>query len=92
MLDFALDVGDAPARITLVPGTVELLGGDPELYDESSGSVSPRFSCQRWKPFAAPWKPPASSSSMKTAEAQECAYASVGGPKRPRNNLSLSRM
>src|SRR6516162_1975331 len=42
--------------------------------------------------FAALWKLPASNSSMKTAEAQECVYGSVGGPKRPRSKLSLSRM
>src|SRR6516165_1895692 len=39
MLDLALDVGDAPARITLVPEAVELLGGGPELYDEVAGQV-----------------------------------------------------
>src|SRR5262249_14372599 len=39
MLDLALDVGDAPARITLVPEAVELLGCGPELYDEVAGQV-----------------------------------------------------
>src|SRR5262249_62342259 len=39
MLDLALDVGDAPARITLVPEAVELLRGGPELYDEVAGQV-----------------------------------------------------
>src|SRR6516164_2889238 len=42
--------------------------------------------------FAALWKLPASNSLTTTAEAQECVYGSVGGPKRPRSKLSLSRM
>src|SRR6266699_643920 len=39
MPDLALDVGDAPAGIALVPGPVELLGGGPELHDEVAGQV-----------------------------------------------------
>src|SRR6516162_11232152 len=41
--------------------------------------------------FAALWKLPASNSLTRTAEAQECVYGNVGGPKRPRSKLSLSR-
>src|SRR5215472_9831832 len=41
--------------------------------------------------FAALWKLPASNSLTTTAEAQECVYGNVGGPKRPRSELSLSR-
>jgi hypothetical protein len=39
MLDLALDVGNAPAGIALVPGAVELLGGGPKLHDEVAGQV-----------------------------------------------------
>src|SRR5262249_49145032 len=42
--------------------------------------------------FAALWKLPESNSLTTTAEAQECVYGNVGGPKRPRSKLSLSRM
>src|SRR5215468_4855756 len=40
--------------------------------------------------FAALWKLPASNSLTTTAEAQECVYGNVGGPKRPRSKLSLT--
>jgi hypothetical protein len=33
MLDLALDVGNAPAAVALVPGAIEFLGGGPELHD-----------------------------------------------------------
>jgi hypothetical protein len=39
MLNPALDIGDAPAGIALVPGAVELLGGGPELDNEVAGQV-----------------------------------------------------
>ena len=39
VLDPALDVGDPPAGIALVPGAVELLGRGPELHDEVAGQV-----------------------------------------------------
>jgi hypothetical protein len=39
MLDLALDIGDAPAGVALVPGAIELLGGGPELHDEVAGQV-----------------------------------------------------
>ena len=39
VLDPALDVGDPPAGIALVPGSVELLGRRPELHDEIAGQV-----------------------------------------------------
>ena len=39
MLDAALDVADPPAGIALVPGAVEVLGGDPELHDEVAGQI-----------------------------------------------------
>ena len=39
MLDAALDVRDAPAGVTLVPGAVEFLGRSPELHDEVAGQV-----------------------------------------------------
>ena len=39
MLDPALDVGDPPAGVALVPGAVELLGRGPELHDEVAGQV-----------------------------------------------------
>ena len=39
MLDAALDVGNAPAGIALVPGAIELLGCGPELHDEVAGQV-----------------------------------------------------
>ena len=39
MLDPALDVGDAPAGIALVPGAVELLGRAAELHNEVAGQV-----------------------------------------------------
>ena len=39
MLDLALDVGNALARIALVPEPVELLGGGPKLHDEVAGQV-----------------------------------------------------
>src|SRR5262249_10107662 len=35
----ALEVGDVPAGVALVPSPVELLGGGPELYDEVPGEV-----------------------------------------------------
>jgi hypothetical protein len=35
----ALDILDSSAGIALVPGTVEVLGGLPELYDEVAGEV-----------------------------------------------------
>src|SRR5215472_14625078 len=41
--------------------------------------------------FAALWKLPASNSLTRMAEARECVYGSVAGPKRPRSKLSLSR-
>jgi hypothetical protein len=34
MFDLALDVGDAPAGVALVPGPVEFFGGGPELDNE----------------------------------------------------------
>ena len=37
VLDAALDVGDAPAGIALVPGTIELLRCGPELHNEVAG-------------------------------------------------------
>src|SRR5262245_7192203 len=39
MLDLALDIGDAPAGIALVPGAIEFLCGGPELHDEVTGQV-----------------------------------------------------
>ena len=39
VLDSALDVGDPPAGIALVPGSVELLGRRSKLHDEISGQV-----------------------------------------------------
>src|SRR5436190_5175284 len=39
MLDAALDVGDAPAGVALVPEPVELLGGGAKLYDQVAGEV-----------------------------------------------------
>jgi hypothetical protein len=36
------------------------------------------------------WRPPASSSSMKMAEARKCAYASAGDQKLPEVRLTLS--
>ena len=35
----ALDVGDAPPGVALVPGAVEVLGRGPELHDEVAGQV-----------------------------------------------------
>jgi hypothetical protein len=35
----ALNIGDAPAGVALVPGAVELLGGGPKLHDEVAGNV-----------------------------------------------------
>jgi len=37
--DPALDVGDPPAGVALVPGAVELLGGSPKLHDKVAGQV-----------------------------------------------------
>jgi len=39
MLDEALDVADAPARVALVPGPVELFCCHPELDNEIAGKV-----------------------------------------------------
>jgi hypothetical protein len=39
MLHVSLDVGDTPARVALVPGTVELFRRDPELDDKIAGEV-----------------------------------------------------
>src|SRR5262249_14713775 len=39
MLDLALDVGDVPAGVALVPSPVELLGGGPKLYDEIARQI-----------------------------------------------------
>jgi hypothetical protein len=39
MLDAALDVCDSPAGIALVPGSVEVFGGGPELHDKVAGEV-----------------------------------------------------
>jgi hypothetical protein len=39
MLDLALDVGDAPAGVALVPGAVELLSGRAKLHNEVRGQV-----------------------------------------------------
>ena len=39
MLDPALDVGDPPAGVALVPGAIEVLGGRPQLHDEVAGEV-----------------------------------------------------
>jgi hypothetical protein len=39
MLNPALDIGDAPAGIALVPGAVEFLGGGPELDNQVTGQV-----------------------------------------------------
>src|SRR5262249_41792383 len=52
VLDEALYVADAPSRVALVPGSIELFGCGSELNNEmfpdrSSGSASPRFSRQR---------------------------------------------
>ena len=51
MPDAALDVPDAAAGITLVPGSIELLGDSPELHEAIAGKVVwlafPRFSRQR---------------------------------------------
>jgi hypothetical protein len=37
VLDEALDVADAPARVALIPGSVELFGCHPELDNEVPG-------------------------------------------------------
>src|SRR2546430_2483231 len=39
MLDPALDVGNAPAGVALVPGAIEFFGGGPELHDQVAGQV-----------------------------------------------------
>jgi hypothetical protein len=39
MLDVALDIGNAPTGIALVPGAVELLGGSPKLNNEIAGQI-----------------------------------------------------
>jgi hypothetical protein len=39
MLHAALDIGDTPAGIALVPGTIELLGGGPKLHDQVARQV-----------------------------------------------------
>jgi hypothetical protein len=39
MLHAALDVSDPPAGIALVPASVELLGGGPQLHDEVAGQI-----------------------------------------------------
>jgi len=39
MLDVALNIGNAPAGIALVPGAVEVLGGGPKLHNEIGGQV-----------------------------------------------------
>jgi hypothetical protein len=39
MLDATLDIGNAPAGIALVPGTIELLGRLAELHNEITGQV-----------------------------------------------------
>jgi hypothetical protein len=39
MLDLALDVSDAPAGVALVPASVELFGGGPELHHEVAGQI-----------------------------------------------------
>ena len=39
MLDETLDVADAPARVALVPGSVELFRCHPELDNEVRGKV-----------------------------------------------------
>ena len=38
-MDPALDVGDCPPSIALVPGPVQRLGGDAELDDEIAGQI-----------------------------------------------------
>jgi hypothetical protein len=50
VLDLALDVGDAPPGIALVPGAIELFRRSPELYDQVAGQVL-RF---RLSPLLAP--------------------------------------
>src|SRR5262249_4595706 len=50
MLDLALDVGDAPPGIALVPAAVELFRRSPELYEQVVGQVL-RF---RLSPLLAP--------------------------------------
>src|SRR5262245_12915836 len=50
MLDLALDVGDAPPGIALIPAAVELFRRSPELYDQVAGQVL-RF---RLSPLLAP--------------------------------------
>jgi hypothetical protein len=39
MLHAALDIGDTPAGIALVPGAIELFGGGPKLHDQVAGQV-----------------------------------------------------
>ena len=39
MLHAALDIGDAPAGVALIPRAIELLGRSPELHDEVAGQV-----------------------------------------------------
>src|SRR5262249_25469004 len=39
MPDPALDVGDVPDGVALVPRAIELFGGGPELNDEVAGQV-----------------------------------------------------
>jgi hypothetical protein len=39
MLDAALDIGNAPAGIALVPGAIELLGCLAELHNKVAGQV-----------------------------------------------------
>jgi hypothetical protein len=34
-----VDIDDTPASVALVPGTVELLSGGPELHNEVAGQV-----------------------------------------------------
>jgi hypothetical protein len=37
MLYAALDISDTPAGVALVPGSVEVFGGGPELHDKVAG-------------------------------------------------------
>src|SRR6516162_4344921 len=39
MLHAALDIGDTPAGVALVPGAIELLGRGSKLHDEVTGQV-----------------------------------------------------
>jgi len=46
MLDPALDIGDVPTSVALVPGPIELLRGGPKLDDKVDGLSDLSDSCQ----------------------------------------------